>query len=85
VKIPTLTDVRRFIGDNTWLARDPETGRHHRNGHLIQLDGCEWRCQHCRHWFDAAVDADLFWCGDPCTHPNPALSDAVSTDGNPGA
>ena len=24
VKIPTITDVRKFINDNTWLARDPE-------------------------------------------------------------
>ena len=51
---------------NTWNTRDPETGRHHRNGHLLDLDGCQWRCQICRHVFDAAVDADLFMCGDSC-------------------
>lgn len=50
---------------------DVETGRHHRNGHLLELDGCEWRCLHCRHWFDAAAEADAFWCGDPCVHPAP--------------
>lgn len=51
---------------NTWTERDPETGRHHRNGHLIYVDGCMWRCELCRHKFDAAVDADLFWCGEDC-------------------
>lgn len=51
---------------NTWKNRDPGTGRHHRHGHLIELDGAEWKCRICEHRFDAAVDADLFWCGDPC-------------------
>jgi len=40
--------------------------RRHRNGHILELDGSDWRCIHCRHWFDAAVDAEAFWCGDPC-------------------
>lgn len=54
---------------NTWNDRDPETGRHHRNGHLLELDDIDWFCQICRHKFDAAVDADKFACGDPCVHP----------------
>jgi hypothetical protein len=69
VRIPTITDVRRFINDNTWIQRDPETGRHRRNGHLLELGDTDWRCQHCQHTFDAAVDADLYRCGDPCQHP----------------
>jgi hypothetical protein len=28
-----------------------------------------WRCLQCGHRFDAAVDADLFWCGEDCKHP----------------
>lgn len=57
------------MGETTWETRDPETGRHHRSGHLIELRECDWRCLVCGHWFDAAADADLFWCGDPCRHP----------------
>lgn len=48
------------------IAAD-ETGRHHRNGHLLELRSCSWRCIHCDHHFDAAIDAELFWCGDDCT------------------
>lgn len=44
-----------------------DAARHHRNGHLLKLDGCMWSCLHCGHRFDAAVDADLFWCGEDCT------------------
>ena len=51
---------------------DPEvTGRRQRNGHTLELDGCMWRCLQCDHKFDAAVDADLFWCGDDCTGKHP--------------
>lgn len=57
----------------TWETRDPETGRHHRNGHLIEMRECDWRCSICGHWFDAAVNADLFECGEDCAgkHPTP--------------
>lgn len=51
---------------STWETRDPETGRHHRNGHLIELRETSWKCLICKHYFDAAVDADKFFCGDPC-------------------
>lgn len=44
-----------------------DAGRHHRNAHLLELDGCDWRCLICGHWFDAAIDADLFMCGEDCT------------------
>lgn len=52
---------------NTWSDRDPETGRHHRNGHLIELGDVDWKCLLCGHIFDAAIDADKFFCGDDCT------------------
>ena len=54
-----------------------KTDRRHRNGHILELGGGTWRCIHCRHWFDAAVDADLFWCGDDCTgkHPHDSAPD----------
>lgn len=60
---------------NTWSQRDAETGRHHRNLHLIELRECSWRCLQCGHWFDAAVDADLFACGEDCAgkHPGDTL------------
>jgi hypothetical protein len=48
-----------------------ESGRHHRNGHLLEIHGCMWRCLHCRHVFDAAVDAERFWCGEDCTGRHP--------------
>ena len=54
-------------GGSTWDDRDPESGRQHRNAHLLELDGCMWRCLICRHQFDAASDADLFACGEDCT------------------
>jgi hypothetical protein len=53
---------------NTWVDRDSETGRHHRFGHLIELDDIDWKCRICGHSFDAAVDAEEFWCGEPCHH-----------------
>lgn len=53
--------------NDTWATRDPETGRHHRNAHLLELAECDWRCLICGHSFDAASDADLFACGDDCT------------------
>lgn len=56
--------------NNTWETRDPETGRHHRNAHLILLVGLMWYCEICKHYFDAAVDADLFACGEKCIHPS---------------
>lgn len=57
--------------------------RRQRNGHTIELDDCMWRCLQCRHWFDAASDADAFWCGDPCTCPRPDAIHAVSpTEGS---
>lgn len=37
------------------------------NGHTLDLRETSWRCLQCGHWFDAAVDARLFWCGDDCT------------------
>jgi hypothetical protein len=40
--------------------------RIHRNIHLIEMDGCMWRCIHCGHVFDALSDADAFVCGDEC-------------------
>lgn len=43
-----------------------ERGRHHRNGHLLELLTTYWRCLLCGHAFEAAADADLFWCGDDC-------------------
>lgn len=55
--------------DNTWEDRDPETGKHHRHGHLLELRETDWLCLICRHHFDAAIDAELFWCGEPCVHP----------------
>lgn len=80
------------MSENTWTTRDPETGRHHRNGHLIELSGCMWRCLHCRHQFDAAADADLFWCGDNCTGkhygdptPTPEPNDVRRALGEDGA
>jgi hypothetical protein len=42
--------------------------RRHRNGHILKLQSVEWRCIHCAHWFDAASDAEAFWCGDDHTH-----------------
>lgn len=54
--------------DNTWKIRNPETGRHQRNGHTLELSGCNWECLQCKHQFDAAVDADKFFCGEPCSH-----------------
>jgi hypothetical protein len=52
--------------DDTWETRDPETGRHHRNLHVLELQGVNWICLICKHTFDAAVDADLFACGESC-------------------
>lgn len=49
-----------------WDKRDPETGRHQRNGHILQLAESDWRCEKCGHHFDAASDADLFVCGESC-------------------
>lgn len=64
-------------GTNTWATRSPEeTGRHHRNAHLIELVECDWRCLICGHYFDAASDADLFMCGEPCKHPSAAFRPA---------
>lgn len=54
-----------------WEQRDPETGRHHRNGHVLILSEDDWRCQICGHYFDAAVDAELFFCGEDCTGKHP--------------
>lgn len=65
LKIPVIVTLR--------------TDRRHRNGHILELDGCNWRCIHCRHWFDAASDADAFWCGDPCSHP--ATDEVISWKG----
>lgn len=56
------------ISGNTWATRDPETGRHHRNGHDLILRETAWRCLTCNHTFDAAVDANLFACGEDCTN-----------------
>lgn len=60
------------MSTDTWETRDPVTGRHHRNGHLIELVGVNWECRICQHEFDAAVDADLFVCGEKCAHPGEA-------------
>ena len=51
---------------DTWKTRDPETGRHQRNGHTLVLVETDWKCLQCKHYFDAAIDADLFFCGDSC-------------------
>jgi hypothetical protein len=51
---------------------DGENGRHHRRGHILELRECDWRCLICGHWFEAASDADLFWCGNRCKHPGDA-------------
>ncbi len=53
---------------STWKTRDPITGRHQRNGHTLELDENEWKCLQCKHYFDAAVDADKFFCGETCKH-----------------
>lgn len=55
----------------TWLVEEVEegVGRHQRNGHTLELHGLWWKCLQCLHSFDAATDAELFWCGDPCKHP----------------
>jgi hypothetical protein len=52
----------------TWETRDPETGRHQRNGHTLVLQETDWKCLQCQHYFDAATDADKFFCGEPCRH-----------------
>ena len=57
--------------NNTWVTRDPETGRHHRNAHLLELAETDWRCLICGHYFDAAIDADRFACGEPCAGKHP--------------
>jgi len=54
------------MSENTWATRDPETGRHHRNAHLLEMAETDWRCLICGHYFDAAIDADRFACGEPC-------------------
>lgn len=51
----------------SWEERDPETGRHARNGHVILLVGLMWRCENCFHYFDAAVEANEFICGKDCS------------------
>ncbi len=56
---------------DTWATRDPETGRHHRSGHVLVLAETDWWCQICKHYFDAAADADLFWCGESCAGKHP--------------
>ena len=66
-----MSDRERLAETATTTKPDPndENARHHRNGHLLELRECDWRCLVCGHWFDAAIDADLFWCGDDCRHP----------------
>lgn len=49
-----------------WDNRDPETGRHQRNGHILYLAESDWKCEKCGHQFDAASDAELFVCGESC-------------------
>lgn len=49
-----------------WDDRSPIDGRHCRNGHALYLDGTMWRCEGCGHKFDAAVDAEGFYCGEDC-------------------
>lgn len=63
------------ISDNSWGDRDLETGRHNRNGHVIQLEEVDWRCVTCHHVFDAAVDADEFVCGESCNDLHLASTD----------
>lgn len=66
------------MGDVTALQPD-ERVRRHRNGHLLELQETDWRCLHCRHWFDATSDADAFWCGDPCNHaPAPVVAPSAA-------
>lgn len=71
--VPTLptTEVSDRSNSNTWDQRDPVTGRHHRNGHLLELSEGAWHCLICKHWFEAAIDADLFWCGESCLGKHP--------------
>jgi hypothetical protein len=45
-----------------------DNGRHQRNGHTLVLVECDWKCLQCKHYFDAATDADKFFCGDACKH-----------------
>jgi hypothetical protein len=71
------------MSTNTWADRDVENGRHHRNGHLIELRETDWRCLICGHWFDAAVDADLFWCGEDCTGKHPGDHPALLPEPTP--
>lgn len=65
---------------DTIAAEPEEQTRRHRNGHVLELDGSDWRCLHCQHWFDAASDADAFWCGDPCNHSH--TDSQETTDGH---
>ena len=45
-----------------------DNGRHLRNGHILSLVECDWRCEECGHTFDAASEAEQFECGQPCVH-----------------
>ena len=49
-------------------CEDPLTGRHQRNGHTLVLNELDWKCLQCHHYFDAAVDAEKFFCGEACKH-----------------
>lgn len=45
-----------------------DNGKHQRNGHTLVLVECDWKCLQCKHYFDAAVDAEKFFCGEKCSH-----------------
>lgn len=59
-------EIREF--PNTWETRNPETGEHQRNNHNLELRETTWKCTRCKHYFDAATDANKFICGEPCEH-----------------
>lgn len=64
--MPENADIAPTAEGITKPDPNDENGRHHRRGHVLELRECDWRCLICGHWFDAASDADLFWCGDDC-------------------
>ena len=60
--------IRETVKD--WESKDSEipNGRHQRNGHTLILAETTWKCLQCHHYFDAAIDAEKFFCGDKCKH-----------------
>lgn len=63
-----VVDKDTYFNPNTTWDKNPETGRYQCNGHTLELQETDWKCIQCKHYFDAAVDAEKFFCGDPCKH-----------------